>query len=132
MTTSANRPRSVITEFCEGKIPFPFASAGILSRVLAITAINHVFVLMLENRSFDHMLGFSNLRGRDASSGQPTQIAVLQGNKENTYQGAPYPCEVACGFFDDRRSGPRIPSRNHLALVSSTLEEVRSASCAAN
>jgi phospholipase C len=27
--------------------------------------IDHVFFLMLENRSFDHMLGFSNLRGVD-------------------------------------------------------------------
>jgi phospholipase C len=36
--------------------------------------IKHVFVLMLENRSFDHMLGFSNLQGVDAITGQPTTI----------------------------------------------------------
>ncbi len=36
--------------------------------------IKHVFVLMLENRSFDHMLGFSNLQGIDAITGQPTTI----------------------------------------------------------
>src|SRR5260221_498791 len=34
--------------------------------------IKHVFVIMLENRSFDHMLGLSNLQGIDAMSGQPT------------------------------------------------------------
>ena len=36
--------------------------------------IEHVFVLMLENRSFDHMLGFSNIRGTDAITGEPTSI----------------------------------------------------------
>jgi phospholipase C len=35
--------------------------------------IEHVFVLMLENRSYDHMLGFANLTGTDASTGNPTQ-----------------------------------------------------------
>ncbi|MGZ3647002.1 MAG: alkaline phosphatase family protein, partial [Ktedonobacteraceae bacterium] len=33
--------------------------------------IKHVFVVMLENRSFDHMLGFSNILGIDAVSGRP-------------------------------------------------------------
>jgi phospholipase C len=40
-------------------------------------AIQNIFVLMLENRSFDHMLGFSGITGIDASSGNPTQIAGL-------------------------------------------------------
>lgn len=31
--------------------------------------IKHIFVLMLENRSFDHMLGFSNLTGFDPKTG---------------------------------------------------------------
>jgi phospholipase C len=39
--------------------------------------IQHVFVLMLENRSFDHMLGFSGINGGDASSGAPTRIDGL-------------------------------------------------------
>ncbi|HEX6554925.1 MAG TPA: alkaline phosphatase family protein [Ktedonobacteraceae bacterium] len=39
--------------------------------------IQHVFVLMLENRSFDHLLGFSNLQGIDAVTGQPTTIEGL-------------------------------------------------------
>jgi phospholipase C len=42
--------------------------------------IRHVFVIMLENRSFDHMLGVSAMRGRDAVSGQPTTIDNLVGN----------------------------------------------------
>jgi len=36
--------------------------------------IKHVFVLMLENRAFDHMLGFSGLTGVDALSGDPRGI----------------------------------------------------------
>jgi phospholipase C len=36
--------------------------------------ITHFFVLMLENRSFDHVYGFSPINGTDAVSGQPTAI----------------------------------------------------------
>ncbi|MBV9158000.1 MAG: hypothetical protein JO097_17175 [Acidobacteriaceae bacterium] len=39
--------------------------------------IQHVFVLMLENRSFDHMLGFSGISGTDAVSGGHTGITGL-------------------------------------------------------
>jgi phospholipase C len=42
--------------------------------------IKHVFVVMLENRSFDHMLGLSNIQGIDAISGQPTSIDGLNEN----------------------------------------------------
>jgi len=35
--------------------------------------LDHVFVLMLENRAFDHMFGFSGLTGSDAH-GNPTEI----------------------------------------------------------
>jgi len=31
--------------------------------------IKHVFVLMLENRAFDHMLGFSGITGTDPNTG---------------------------------------------------------------
>ncbi len=41
------------------------------------SGITHVFVLMLENRSFDHMLGFSRIKGTDALSGSATQIIGL-------------------------------------------------------
>lgn len=39
--------------------------------------IEHVFVLVLENQSFDHMLGFSNITGTDAVSGNATSINGL-------------------------------------------------------
>jgi phospholipase C len=54
---------------------------------LKSTHIQHVFVLMLENRSFDHMLGFSEITGNDAISGQPTAINGLTGNESNTFNG---------------------------------------------
>lgn len=53
--------------------------------------IQNIFVLILENRSFDHMLGFSGIQGTDAETGQPTQIEGLTGNEYNTYQGINYP-----------------------------------------
>ncbi len=36
--------------------------------------IEHIFVLMLENRAFDHMLGFSKIVGMDAITGLPRTI----------------------------------------------------------
>src|SRR5208282_93534 len=49
-----------------------------------------IFVLMLENRSFDHMLGFSGIAGTDAASGQPTTIRGLTGTESNAYRGQSY------------------------------------------
>ena len=51
----------------------------------------YVFVLMLENRSFDHMLGFSGIAGVDAVTGAKTQIDGLSGGESNSFQGAAYP-----------------------------------------
>ncbi len=45
--------------------------------------IQHVFVVMLENRAFDHMLGLSSIHGTDAISGQPTTIDGL--NESNNW-----------------------------------------------
>src|SRR5919199_1025242 len=53
--------------------------------------IKHVFVLVLENRSFDHMLGFSGITGTDAATGGPTAIDGLTGAESNTWQGAARP-----------------------------------------
>ncbi|QEA39656.1 phosphoesterase [Pistricoccus aurantiacus] len=52
--------------------------------------IKHVFVLMLENRSFDHMLGFSGITGTDAATGQPTSLDGLNGSESNSYNGVTY------------------------------------------
>ena len=53
--------------------------------------ITNVFVLMLENRSFDHMLGFSGITGKDAETGAATSVDGLKGNETNSYQGQSYP-----------------------------------------
>ncbi|HEY4167835.1 MAG TPA: alkaline phosphatase family protein [Reyranella sp.] len=50
------------------------------------TGIKHVFVLMMENRSYDHFLGFSNITGTDAHSGQMTQAEGLKGNESDVYE----------------------------------------------
>jgi phospholipase C len=54
---------------------------------MKVPQIEHVFVLMLENRSFDHMLGFSQITGNDASSGQATAINGLTGHEQNFFNG---------------------------------------------
>ena len=54
-------------------------------------AIEHLFVLMLENRSFDHMLGFSKIAGTDAKTGEPTTIHALSGTESNSWNGSNYP-----------------------------------------
>jgi phospholipase C len=53
--------------------------------------IQHVFVLMLENRSFDHLLGFSGLQGTDAATGATTKINGLSGDESNTFGGQTFP-----------------------------------------
>jgi len=45
--------------------------------------IKHVFVLMLENRAFDHLLGLAGIQGTDARTGQQTSVDDLT-------QGGPY------------------------------------------
>ena len=52
--------------------------------------IEHVFVLMLENRAFDHLLGFSGITGQDAANGGSTEINGLTGSEANTFNGRAY------------------------------------------
>jgi phospholipase C len=52
--------------------------------------LQHVFVLMLENRSFDHLFGLSGIRGIDAATGAPTVIEGLTGNESNSFNGHSY------------------------------------------
>jgi phospholipase C len=60
--------------------------------------IQHVFVLMLENRSFDHMLGFSGITGSDAVTAQPTQINGPTGGEANQYNGKSYPAVTPADY----------------------------------
>jgi phospholipase C len=52
--------------------------------------INHIFVLMLENRAFDHMLGFSALTGTDPTTGGATSVEGLSG-QSNDWGGTTFP-----------------------------------------
>lgn len=45
--------------------------------------IEHIFVVMLENRSFDQMLGFSEIQGVSAENGSLTKIDGLSGTENN-------------------------------------------------
>src|SRR4051794_4393285 len=57
---------------------------GDLSYSSNLAKIEHIVVLMLENRSFDHMLGHSGITGRDAETGRRTSIrGISEINVEN-------------------------------------------------
>ena len=58
--------------------------------------IKHVFVLMLENRSFDHVLGFSEITGKDIESGNVRPIRGAAGS--NDFQGNPVPPSTGADF----------------------------------
>ena len=64
----------------------------------AAQLVERVFVLMLENRSFDHMLGFSGITGKDAETGQPTAISGLSGSESNVYNGRTYTVSQPAGW----------------------------------
>ena len=79
--------------------------------------IKHVFVVMLENRAFDHMLGLSNIDGIDAVSGQPTTIDGLnasndwnldpQGNK--VYASSPANWSMPISLWEDAMLSLYLP-----------------------
>ncbi len=71
--------------------------------------IDHVFVLMLENHSFDHLLGFSGITGIDAESGNQTTINGLTGNESNTYLGVNYPVQHPADFSMPIDPGHEFP-----------------------
>jgi phospholipase C len=67
-----------------------------------MASIKHVFALILENRSFDHMLGFSGLTGSDAVTGKPTQTNAPPSGVSNSWSGKTFP---ACPPPVDPMSG---------------------------
>jgi len=58
--------------------------------------IKHVFVVMLENRSFDHMSGLSHIQGIDAVSGQARAIEGL--NSSNNWNLDSHGNQVVVSF----------------------------------
>jgi phospholipase C len=75
--------------------------------------IEHIFVLMLENRSFDHLLGFSGLQGADAETGQPTTINGLDGIESNNFNGHTYPVTRGADLVMPADPGHEFPDILH-------------------
>lgn len=48
--------------------------------------IEHVFVLMLENRSYDHIFGFSNIKGHDSITGEEKVANGINYTFSNAYR----------------------------------------------
>ena len=71
--------------------------------------ISNVFVLMLENHSFDHLLGFSGITGKDAVTGNNTSIDGLTGNESNTYHGVVYNATAGAGYTMPVDPGHEFP-----------------------
>src|SRR5215472_17978229 len=61
-------------------------------------SVQHIFVLMLENRAFDHMLGFSIINGRDAETGESTRVNGLTGSESNVFNGSTYTVSQGADF----------------------------------
>ena len=75
--------------------------------------IKYVFVVMLENRAFDHMLGLSHIHGIDAVSGQPTTIDGL--NASNDWNLDPHGKKVYAST--QRRKTSSSLSHQSFALI---------------
>lgn len=102
--------------------------------------VEHLFVVMLENRSFDHMLGFSGIDGFDARTGRKTTIEGLFNlpvkiiNQIQGYGRAPFAMdhdpqhefldtmEQLCGKFINYSGGPypmlNIKTENNYEFIS--------------
>jgi phospholipase C len=100
--------------------------------------IEHVFVLMLENRSFDHMLGYSGITGTDAVTHAASKINGLTGTESNSWNGTAFPAtspavdpmkadpyhefsdvlKQLCGQTATYPSGGPYPSINNSGFVS--------------
>ncbi len=75
------------------------------------SVIKHLFVLMMENRSFDHLLGFQGITGKDAQTGAATKaedlapkVAVI-GAPSNEFDNLKYTVSPTAGdrTFQDTR-----------------------------
>jgi phospholipase C len=73
------------TKKAQGAAPVGLAFAAADATQDNLAKIEHIVVLVMENRSFDHMLGYLTLEnGR-------TDVDGLTSSMSNSYQGKPYP-----------------------------------------
>jgi phospholipase C len=83
-----------------GSVPAPSDAAA-----TRLNSIDHIVVLMLENRSFDHMLGYLSLAPEQGGRGRH-DIDGLRGPEANSYNGSTYaihhlPRTVLAGEVED-------------------------------
>jgi phospholipase C len=78
----------------------PVSCRELMGKVIAgAHEIKHVFVLMLENRSFDHMLGFAGIVGTGISGKLTTEANDLNGvAASNVFKGVKYSVEHSAEF----------------------------------
>jgi phospholipase C len=113
-----------------------------------MSPIRHIFVLMLENRSFDHMLGFSGITGFDAVTGASTAVNSPPASASNSWAGKsfvvgsapvdpmkvdPYHeftdvLEQLCGAGSGYHPGGPYPLINNSGFVSNFAIEAKAAS----
>jgi phospholipase C len=60
--------------------------------------IDHIVVLTMENRSFDHMLGYLSLPVAQGGLGR-TDVDGLKGSESNTFRGQPFPTVAVTDTF---------------------------------
>ena len=112
------------------------------------TKPEHIFVLMLENRSFDHLFGLSGLTGVDAVTGALREIDGLTGDESNSLNGKTYTVTTGADYAThadpghefsnvlDQLCGPGVgyvapyPPINLSGFVHSANQSVGSASAA--
>src|SRR3954467_2313140 len=81
-----------------GRVTLEKEFALMTKGLAAALGIKHVFVLMLENRSFDQMLGFSAITGTDAETGRATALQGLTGAESNAFAGQVFPVSRGADF----------------------------------
>ena len=73
-------PRRFIGQFADGRLTGAVSKTGPYNR-----QIRHVFVLMLENRSFDQILGWSGHTGPSAQGGAQVAVTGPPAGNKNSY-----------------------------------------------
>ncbi|MGR8932200.1 MAG: phospholipase C [Gammaproteobacteria bacterium] len=92
VTNAVSDGQSLIVDYIipPGQLePFPEKPQDALEPGL-LANIDHIVVLMMENRSFDHMLGYLSKEG-DRNGKVHTNVDGLKGGETNHYNGRDYP-----------------------------------------
>ncbi len=63
-----------------------------------LSHIDHIVVLTMENRSFDHMLGYLSLPAAQGGAGR-TDVDGLTGTESNTFRGTSFPTTAVSDTF---------------------------------